>query len=177
MLTTRVGVFINSLFANDQNDIQGLKDRLSRFKEDLNRGINIQGLMTLDRVLEELHKLRGDIQTGTLRQVSKEEENILRCLNPRRPTRSLRCYKNNRKDLRLAIDKWVGNLTTGTANVLRISGYPGIGKSTVIFQASIDLRKQYYLGFIIDFDRTSQSDTNPRVVWSSMAYEIAIAYP
>ena len=168
MLTTRVGVFINSLFANDQNDIKGLKDRLSRFKEDLNRGINIQGLMTLDRVLEELHKLRGDIQTGTLRQVSKEEENILRCLNPRRPTRSLRCYKDNRKDVRLTIVKWADD--PEAYNVLRISGHPGVGKSTVVFQASVDLREQDHLGFIIDFDRTSQSDANPKVVWSSMAY-------
>ena len=173
MLTIRVGAFINSLFANDQDRIQGLKDQLSRFKERFDRNINIRGLMALDQVLEELRKLRGDIRTGTLSKVTKEEEIVLRRLNPRRPTRSLRCYKNNRKDVRLAIDKWADDLEAH--NILRISGHPGVGKSTVVFQASVDLRKQDHLGFIIDFDRTSQSDTSPKVVWSSMAYEIAIA--
>ena len=153
----------------DQDEIQGLKDRLSRFKERFDRSISIQGLTATNQLLEEVRRPHSSNKTGIPYQATNSDEIVLRRLNTRRPTRSLRCYKNNRKDLRLAIDKWVGNLTTGTANVLRISGYPGIGKSTVIFQASIDLRKQYYLGFIIDFDRTSQSETNPKVVWSSIS--------
>ena len=151
------------------------KDRLSRFKEWFDCSISIQGLMATNQLLEEVRRPHSSNKTGIPYQATNSDEIVLRRLNTRRPTRSLRCYKNNRKDVRLAIDKWVSDLTT--ANVLRISSYPGVGKSTVVFQASIDLRKQYHIRFIVDFDWTSQSGTNPKVVWSSMAYEIAIAYP
>ena len=116
--------------------------------------------MAINQVFEELQKLRGEIQTS--HQATNEEENVLRRLNPRQPTRSLRCYKGNRKGVRDAIDQWAHDL--GAHNVLRISGYPGVGKSTVVFQASVDLCEKDHLRFIIDFDRTSQSDTNPKVV-------------
>ena len=131
--------------------------------------------MATNQLLEEVRRLHSTNETRIPYQATNTDEIVLRRLNPRRPTRSLRCYKDNRKDIRLTIGAWTRDLTT--PNVLRISGYPGVGKSTVVFQASVNLREQDHLGFIIDFDRTSQSETNPKVVWSSMAYEIAIAYP
>ena len=123
--------------------------------------------MATNQLLEEVRRPHSNNETGIPHQAINSDEIVLRRLNPRRPTRSLRCYKDNRKDVRDAIDKWAHDL--GAYNVLRISGYPGVGKSTVAFQVSVDLREQDHLGFIIDFDRTSQSETNPKVVWSSIS--------
>ena len=58
-----------------QDRINDLKSQLSRFKQRLDRGVNIQGLQSLSRILETLQALRGELRVTY--QVTSEDELIL----------------------------------------------------------------------------------------------------
>ena len=104
------------------------------------------------------------------------DEKVLSSLNRKQPTRrALRCFENTRLGVRQEIDDWADDFGLDSRNILLMTGYPGVGKSTVAFQMAYDLSRRNRFGLIVDFDRTSETD--PEVVWSTFAYEIAKAYP
>ena len=124
------------------------------------------------RVLEELQESRRQVQDTPVIAITDEEESLLSSLTRKRATRALYCHKNTRLGVRYEINEWANDFDAH--NVLLITGYPGVGKSTVAFQAAYDLSRRSRFGLIVDFDRTSNTD--PKVVWSTFAYEIATAY-
>ena len=151
-----------------------LKKTLATFKERFDRGVAVQDFQTSARVLEELQEFRTQVRdTPVVITIAGENEKVLSSLTRRRPTRILRCLENTRLGVRHEINDWADDFNVD--NVLLITGYPGVGKSTVAFQAACDLSARNRFGLIVDFDRTSNTD--PKVVWSTFAYEIAEMYP
>ena len=67
----------------DQDEIQGLKDRLSRFKERFDRSISIQGLTATNQLLEEVRRPHSSNKTGIPYQATNSDEIVLRRLNTR----------------------------------------------------------------------------------------------
>ena len=150
-----------------------LKDKLTTLKQRFDRGVSVQGLQMSGRALEESQGPRGQVRDTPMFVITSDEEKVLSSLVRKQPTRRvLRCFNNTRLGVRQEIDDWTNNLDVD--NILLITGYPGVGKSTLASQMSYDLSKHPRLVVILGFDRTV--DTDPEVIWSTFAYEIARKY-
>ena len=165
---------MQSFLPGNQDGVDELKEKLTTFKQRFDRGVAVQGFQMSGRVLEELQGSRRQVRDTPVIVVTSEDERLLNSLIRKQSTRpALRCLENTRLGIRHEINNWADDFDAH--NVLLMTGYPGVGKSTIAFQAAYDLSGRSRFGLIVDFDRTS--DINPEMVWSTFAYEIAEVYP
>ncbi|PVG01142.1 WD40 repeat-like protein [Serendipita vermifera] len=148
----------------DQSQINELRDRISRFKEQFDRGVAVQTGITLEDLLNMTKSHHDDAVINQLRMHGLDDG-----------SRKGRCMDGTCTDILEKFAKWMNDFDA--SNVLWIHGHPGAGKSAIAETLVQQLRESKRFGASFFFQRDKAKIMTPVALWRTVAFELARQYP
>ncbi|KIM86962.1 hypothetical protein PILCRDRAFT_293369 [Piloderma croceum F 1598] len=87
------------------------------------------------------------------------------------------CLEQTRVDVLRDIDRWVMDDNKGAPWMFVLQGLAGTGKSTLAHTVCETIAKRGWLGASFFFSRNEASCSNPFLVFTTIAYQLATLYP